>query len=57
MKEYKLLKTLMDELKESIIFNERAHDDDLEESFEDVLECSKQLHGALIRFINKNDKE
>ena len=57
MKEYKVFKILMNELKESIILNQYAHDDDKKDSFEDVLEYCKQLHGALETFIETHDKE
>jgi hypothetical protein len=55
MKEYKLLKKLMDEFKRDIILNEYAYDDDLPDTFDNVIETAKQLHGALEKFIESNE--
>jgi len=46
----------MDDLKESIILNENAHDDDLEETFEQVVVDAERLQKKLIKFINDNSK-
>jgi hypothetical protein len=54
MKEYKLLKKLMDDFKTSIILNENAYDDDLSETFEDVVATAQELHGALEKFMENN---
>ena len=54
MKEYKLLKKLMNEFEVSLVLHEHAKDDDLNEAFEDVLATAEELHGALEAFIEKN---
>lgn len=51
---YDLFKKLMDEFKTSIILNENAYDDDLPETFDNVIETAKELHGALEKLIEDN---
>ena len=49
----KLLNKQIEELKKCIILNENAYDDDLEDTYEYLIEAAKQLHGTLEKLIEK----
>lgn len=46
---------LMDELKKDIILNENAYDDDLEETFNNVISTAQKLQDNLTKFLKENN--
>ena len=53
----KLLKIQLEELKEAIILNDHARDDDLEETYENLQLAMQEIHGNLERILKKSSKK
>lgn len=53
----KLLKIQLEELKEAIILNDNARDDNLEETYENLQLAMQEIHGNLERILKKSSKK